>query len=125
MYKYQEELTEQIVESLSQIEDMTEEHYVIHIGNLKDSEWERMGYPTDIYAETNAEDYFAIDDVYFSKSQLTYKTVKFDEDIFLKFNKLIDKVIKDNKERKEFTEKLTEEMRALNKALKNSNKGEQ
>ena len=120
MYKYQETLLEEIVKSLKMIEDMTDERYSVYLGEEQDPEAERMGYPTSIYAEVNGREYFSICDVWFTSSELTHKNVKFSKDIFLRFNKLIDNVLKDNKERKEFTEKLLNEMRAFNKVLKDT-----
>lgn len=121
MYKYQEALLEEILKSLKMIEDMTDERYSVYLGEEQDPEAERMGYPTSIYAEVNGREYFSmIEDVWYTPSELTHKNVKFSKDIFLGFNKLIDTILKDNKERKEFTEKLVNEMKAFNKALKDT-----
>lgn len=123
MYKYQEELLNEILKSLKMIEDMTDERYAVYLGEEQDPEAERMGYPTSIYAEINGREYFSMCDVWYTSSELTHKNVKFSKDIFLRFNKLIDQVLKDNKEREAFTEKLLNEMKAFNKALKDTREG--
>lgn len=122
MYKYQEEVITEIDDAIDKIENMTEEHYRIHIGFRHTHEFENENIP--IYVEVNGTSRFTqrtpMDDTYDSYSRCeiyNYNRVELFKDIFLDINKLIDKVIKDNKQREAFYENLNIELKGLNKAL--------
>lgn len=122
VYKYQEEVLKEVDDAMDKIEKMTEEHYRIHIGFRHTNEFDQENIP--IYAEINGNNRWTeqtiLDEQFDSYSRcpiLDHNRVEIKNDIFLEINKLIDKIIKDNKERKEFYEKLNIELKALNKTL--------
>lgn len=122
MYKYQEEVITEIDDAIDKIENMTEEHYRIHIGFRHTHEFENENIP--IYVEVNGISRFTqrtlMDDAYDSYSRCeiyNHNRVELFNDIFLDINKLIDRVIKDNKQREAFYENLNIELKGLNKAL--------
>ena len=122
MYKYQEQVIEQIDDAIDKIENMTEEHYRIHIGFRHTHEFENENIP--IYVEVNGTNRFTqqtlLDNAYdsYSKCEIyNHNRVELFKDIFLDVNKLIDKVIKDNKQRETFYNNLNIELKRLNKAL--------
>lgn len=116
MYKYQEKVIDNINDAIDTMEQMTEEHYRIHIGYRNDN--------IPIFVEINGNFRFTQqtqkDEYYehYSKCELyNHNRIELFEDIFLQLNKLIDKIIKDNKQRKQFYEQLNLELKALNKSL--------
>lgn len=118
MYQYQEEVIDNINDAIDTIEEMTEEHYRIHIGYRNDEQ------NIPIFVEINGDFRFTQqtqnDEYYehYSKCELyNHNRIKLFKDIFLRLNKLIDKIIKDNKQRKQFYEQLNAELKALNKSL--------
>lgn len=122
MYKYQEEVIENIDDAIDKIEDMTEEHYRVHIGYRETNDFDEESIP--IFVEVNGNFRFTqqtnMDCSYdnYSKCELyNYNRIKLFEDIFLELNKLLDKVIQDNKKREQFYEKLNIELMAFNKSL--------
>lgn len=122
MYKYQEEIFENIDDAVCKLEEMTEEHYRLHIGFRHTHEFENENIP--IYVEINGTSRFTqrtlMDDAYdtYSRCEIyNYNRVELFNDIFLDINKLIDKVIQDNKKREAFYENLNIELQGLNKAL--------
>lgn len=121
MYQYQEEVIDNINDAIDTMEQMTEEHYRVHIGYRNDKLNEQN---IPIFVEINGDFRFTQqtqnDEYYehYSKCELyNYNRIELFEDIFLEFNKLIDKIIKDNKQRKQFYEQLNAELKALNKSL--------
>lgn len=121
MYKYQEEVIDNIDSAIDTMEQMTEEHYRVHIGYRNDKLNEQN---IPIFVEINGNFRFTQqtqkDEYYehYSKCELyNHNRIELFEDIFLEFNKLIDKIIKDNEQRKQFYEQLNAELNALNKSL--------
>ena len=121
MYKYQEEVIDNIDSAIDTMEQMTEAHYRVHIGYRNDKLNEQN---IPIFVEINGNFRFTQqtqkDEYYehYSKCELyNHNRIELFEDIFLEFNKLIDKIIKDNEQRKQFYEQLNAELNALNKSL--------
>ena len=126
MFKYQAEIMKETASALSKMEEMTEERYAIKIGyelNDKTDVLGRLG----IYGFVNHEKYFGDDDYglgdgfnyYYGENYETwFDRFYIDEDVFIKLNNLIDKIITDNKKRDEFHENLLNELKSFNKALK-------
>lgn len=122
MYKYQEEIINNIDDAVYKIEQMTEEHYVIHIGYRHTTDMEKENIP--IFVEINGDNRFSqetiVDEMYDCKSRCeigNYNRIEIFEDVFLDLNKLIDKVLKDNKKREEYYEKLGAKLEAINETL--------
>lgn len=123
MYKYQEETIENIDDAVHKIEEMTEEHYRMQIGFRHTNEMDEENIP--IFVEVNGDSRFTqqtlLDACYdncFSRCDLyNYNRIELFKDVFLDLNKLLDKVIKDNKKRKKFYEQLNNELKAFNKSL--------
>ena len=121
MYQYQEKVIDNIDDAIDTMEQMTEEHYRVHIGYRNDELGEQN---IPIFVEINGNFRFTQqtqkDEYYehYSKCELyNHNRIELFEDIFLEFNKLIDKIIKDNEQRKQFYEQLNAELNALNKSL--------
>ena len=124
MYAYQEEVIENIDDAIYKIEEMTEEHYRIHIGYRHTNEFENENIP--IFVEVNGQFRFTqqttIDEAYdcYSNCELwNFNRIEINDDIFLDINKLIDKVLKDNKKRENFYETLNKKLEILNESLDN------
>lgn len=124
MYAYQEEIINNIDDAIYKIEDMTEEHYRIHIGYRHTNEFENENIP--IFVEVNGQFRFTqqttMDETYdcYSNCELwNFNRIEINDDIFLDINKLIDKVLKDNKKRKNFYETLNKKLEVLNESLDN------
>lgn len=122
MYKYQEEIIDNIDDAVYKIEQMTEEHYSIHIGYRHTNDFEQENIP--IFVEVNGDIRFTQqtieDEMYDCKSRCeigNYNRIEIFEDIFLDLNKLIDKVLKENKKREEYYEKLGAKLEAINETL--------
>ena len=122
MYKYQEEIIEGIDDAICKIEQMTEEHYRIHIGYRHTNNFEEENIP--IFVEVNGEFRFTqrtnMDEVYnyYSKCEIyNYNRIEIDDEVFLDLNKLIDRVLTDNKKREEYYENLARNLKAVNKSL--------
>ena len=111
-------------DNLSQVEVVQAEATKVNYGAFRNSERNLSGklyllinYPTsfkvfrksDLLEELN-------EDITFSDIDF-FSWIRFDDDIFLKINNVIDKILDDNKEREEFHEKLNQELKALNKSL--------
>lgn len=99
MYQYQEEVIDNIDSAIDTMEQMTEEHYRVHIGYRNDG-LDEQGIP--IFVEINGDFRFTQqtqnDEYYehYSKCELyNHNRIKLFEDIFLELNKLIDTIIKD------------------------------
>lgn len=123
MYKYQEEVIEELDAACDSIEEMTNEVYRIHIGWRHTNRFDEENIP--IYLELNTSNRFvqqtnidAAYDTYRICEIYNYNRISLNEDIFIELNKLIDKVIEDNKKREKFYEKLNLELKALNKTLR-------
>lgn len=124
MYAYQEEIINNIDDAIYKIEEMTEEHYRIHIGYRHTNEFENENIP--IFVEVNGQFRFTqqttMDETYdcYSNCELwNFNRIEINDDIFLDINKLIDKVLKDNKKRKNFYETLNKKLEVLNESLDN------
>ena len=122
MYQYQEEVVENIDDAIDKMEQMTEEHYRVHIGYRETNDFDQENIP--IFVEVNGDFRFTqqtnMDESYdyYSKCELyNHNRIKLFEDVFLELNKLLDKIIKDNKKRKQFYEQLNIELKAFNKSL--------
>lgn len=122
MYKYQEEVIDNIDDAIDKMEQMTEEHYRVHIGYRETNDFDQENIP--IFVEINGDFRFTqqtnMDESYdhYSKCELyNHNRIKLFEDVFLELNKLLDKIIKDNKQRKQFYEQLNVELKAFNKSL--------
>ena len=123
VYKYQEEVIENIITAIEKMEEMTEEHYRVHIGFRHTNRLDEPHIP--IYVEVNGDYYFTqqtlMDNLYdgFSKCEIfNYNRVELNQDVFLDLNKLIDKILKDNHKRESFYDKLNKELQSFNIALK-------
>lgn len=124
MYAYQEEIINNIDDAIYKIEDMTEEHYRIHMGYRHTNEFENENIP--IFVEVNGNFRFTqqttMDETYdcYSNCELwNFNRIEINDDIFLDINKLIDKVLKDNKKRENFYETLNKKLEILNESLDN------
>lgn len=124
MYAYQEEIINNIDDAIYKIEDMTEEHYRIHMGYRHTNEFENENIP--IFVEVNGQFRFTqqttMDETYdcYSNCELwNFNRIEINDDIFLDINKLIDKVLKDNKKRENFYETLNKKLEVLNESLDN------
>lgn len=124
MYAYQEEIINNIDDAIYKIEEMTEEHYRIHMGYRHTNEFENENIP--IFVEVNGQFRFTqqttMDETYdcYSNCELwNFNRIEINDDIFLDINKLIDKVLKDNKKRKNFYETLNKKLEVLNESLDN------
>lgn len=124
MYAYQEEIINNIDDAIYKIEEMTEEHYRIHIGYRHTNEFENENIP--IFVEVNGQFRFTqqttMDETYdcYSNCELwNFNRIEINDDIFLDINKLIDKVLKDNKKRENFYETLNKKLEVLNESLDN------
>lgn len=124
MYAYQEEVINNIDDAIYKIEEMTEEHYRIHMGYRHTNEFENENIP--IFVEVNGQFRFTqqttMDETYdcYSKCELwNFNRIEINDDIFLDINKLIDKVLKDNKKRENFYETLNKKLEVLNESLDN------
>lgn len=129
MYKYQKETMKEIFKAMSKIEEMTEEVYTINIGYGENEIWDGSEYVThkgDLLVRTNKNSKFAIkEDMHWGTFQHPIsdswyediEKVKIDNNVFLKLNKLINKVLTDNQKREKFYEKLNAQLKALNEAM--------
>lgn len=124
MYAYQEEIINNIDDAIYKIEDMTEEHYRIHIGYRHTNEFENENIP--IFVEVNGQFRFTqqttMDETYdcYSNCELwNFNRIEINDDIFLDINKLIDKVLKDNKKKENFYKTLNKKLEILNESLDN------
>lgn len=136
LYKYQIETLKELNYIVNKLQTKTKENYLIKIGeynhhfhngncwqtdigdlylNINEFTWKYRTFSRNFildfdliggYDSANIDDLFRWD-----------IKIKLDKDIFLKINKTIDKIIKDNKKREEFHEKLNMELQALNKPL--------
>lgn len=124
MYTYQEKVIENIDDAIYKIEEMTEEHYRIHMGYRHTNEFENENIP--IFVEVNGQFRFTqqttMDETYdcYSNCELwNFNRIEINDDIFLDINKLIDKVLKDNKKRENFYKILNKKLEILNESLDN------
>ena len=122
MYKYQEEIIEQLEDAIEKLETMTEEHYRLQIGFRHTNNFDEENIP--IYVEINGSSIFTQQtnqdqcyDFYSRCDIYNYNRIELFQDIFLNIHNLIDKIIKDNKKREKFYNKLNIELQALNKSL--------
>ena len=123
VYKYQEKTIKELIEIINKLEEKTDEHYRREIGiTYEDNGFEIEIVPiflevngTYYFTKQNSKEYFH--EVY-RKCDIEYlDRVKFKKDLFLQLNNLLDDIIKDNKERKEFHDILNRELEILNKSL--------
>ena len=136
VYKYQEKTIEEIEKAATTIENLTDDRFDIKIGSFRGyidhgDGWIRRWkfHKGDLYVRVNFDDRFKIkeqDDfglnelgnVYINNGDWSNKAkITIDENIFLKFNEIIGKVYKDNREREAFYTKLNKELEILNKTL--------
>ncbi len=135
VYKYQEKTIEEIEKAAKNIEKITDDRFNIKIGTFRGyidhgDGWIRRWkfHKGDLYVRINFSDRFKIkekDDfgldelgnVYINDEWNDKAKIDINENVFVKFNEVIDKVYKDNKERKAFYEKLNKELEALNKSF--------
>lgn len=124
MYAYQEEVINNIDDAIYKIEEMTEKHYRLHMGWRHTNTYGDRNIP--LFVEVNGNFRFtqqtAMDETHdcYSKCELyNYNRIEINEDIFLDINKLIDKVLKDNKKRENFYETLNKKLEILNESLDN------
>ena len=119
MYAYQEKVIDGIDDAVYKIEQITEEHYRLHMGCRHTNEYGNASIP--IFVEVNGNFRFtqqtAMDEEhdYNSKCELyNYNRIEINEDIFLDINKLINKILKENAKREEFYNSLNEKLNRLN-----------
>ena len=119
MYAYQEKVIDGIDDAVYKIEQITEEHYRLHMGCRHTNEYGNASIP--IFVEVNGNFRFtqqtAMDEEhdYYSKCELyNYNRIEINEDIFLDINKLINKILKENAKREEFYNSLNEKLNRLN-----------
>ena len=124
MYAYQEEVINNIDDAIYKIEEMTEKHYRLHMGWRHTNTFGDRNIP--LFVEVNGNFRFtqqtAMDETYhcYSKCELwNFNRIEINDDIFLDINKLIDKVLKDNKKRENFYETLNKKLEVLNESLDN------
>ena len=129
MYKYVRENLEYIENVVDSLNNITEERIEVKIGYIR-------GYETlniqgtayirkngDLYLRLNRSSAFYIkaNDGYYNETMSVASMddayVKLDENVFDKITKLIEKVYKDNRERKAFHEELNKQLKALTKTL--------
>ena len=129
MYKYVRENLEYIEDVVDSLNNITEERIEVKIGYIR-------GYETlniqgtayihksgDLYLRLNRSSafYMKANDGYCNETMsvpsMDDAYVKLDENVFDKITKLIEKVYKDNRERKAFHEELNKQLKALTKTL--------
>lgn len=123
MYTYQEKTIDLIEKSVEKIETLTEENYSIKIGSYTSTRFvEEEVVP--IFVEINGKYRFSEEtdnDRVFGIHSKCYifeeDNVKIDDDVFLKLNDLIDKVIEDNTEREAYYERLNNMLEAMVESL--------
>lgn len=121
MYAYQEKVIDGIDDAVCKIEQMTEEHFRIHMGWRHSNQIGNRNIP--LFVEVNGDFRFtqqtSMDESHdcYSKCELyNYNRIEINEDIFLDINKLIDKVLKENAKREEFYNSLNEKLNRLNES---------
>ena len=128
LYKYQIENLKELDEIADKLCGKTKEKYLIPIGSCQFTYFVNNGYNTDngtLFLGINHEaNFIFIDDFTdieesFNLTQIFNNDIKikFDKNVFLQINKKIDKIIKDNKERETFHNKLQQQLEAINMAL--------
>lgn len=124
MYAYQEEVINNIDDAIYKIEEMTEKHYRLHMGWRHTNTFGDRNIP--LFVEVNGNFRFtqqtSMDETYgcYSNCELwNFNRIEINDDIFLDINKLIDKVLKDNKKRENFYETLNKKLEILNESLDN------
>lgn len=124
MYAYQEEVINNIDDAIYKIEEMTEKHYRLHMGWRHTNTFGDRNIP--LFVEVNGNFRFtqqtSMDETYgcYSNCELwNFNRIEINDDIFLDINKLIDKVLKDNKKRENFYETLNKKLEVLNESLDN------
>lgn len=121
MYKYQEKIIDGIDDAVYKIEQITEEHFRLHMGWRHTNTFGDRNIP--LFVEVNGDFRFtqqtAMDEAHdcYSKCEIyNYNRIEINEDIFLDINKLIDKVLKENTKREEFYNSLNEKLNRLNES---------
>lgn len=124
MYAYQEKVINNIDDAIYKIEEMTEKHYRLHMGWRHTNTFGDRNIP--LFVEVNGNFRFtqqtSMDETYdcYSNYELwNFNRIEINDDIFLDINKLIDKVLKDNKKRENFYETLNKKLEVLNESLDN------
>ena len=124
VYKYQKETINELKKVVGNLNEKTNEHYRVQIGTtLEDNGFEIEIVP--IFLEINGKSNFTkqneeerfYGNIYRECNLENLKKIYFIKNVFLKLNTLLDKIIKDNKKREEFHEKLNIELKALNNTL--------
>lgn len=124
MYKYQIEILNELEKTFNILETKTEDRMSFKIGFMRDSILnlqgtryiERSG---DLYIRLNYDTRFKFnhdyETEYYSISKDAYLSIR--QNIFLELNKFIEKIFKNEQEKRVFGFKLKKELEALNKSL--------
>lgn len=124
MFKYQEEIVDQLIETVQFLETITDKEYHVELGYTTDNKLKEKDY---IYLCINDEDYFRISnpayefrffDTYNSYEICNINKVTFYNDLFLRVNNLVDKIYSDIKKERNDLYLLNEQLKLLNKNLK-------
>ena len=127
VYEYQKETIQYLTEFVEKMEEKTESKMSLKIGSARAETYVGNGYETihgDLYLTIhNGNTFRLIDDNGFAKYIDDFDVfddddyIRFDSNLFLKLNELVDTIYKNNHERKKFYEKLNMELKELNKSL--------
>lgn len=124
VYEYQKKTIRELKNCIDNLEKMTEKEYFLKIGFIRSgSDYFGITIWNPIRIILNRKNYFYEYDSDDNKIEFSYDDfqdddyIDFDDDLFLKFNKLIDKILEDKKEKEAFHQKLNRELEALNKSL--------
>lgn len=126
MFKYQKETLENLEICVNKLENITDRVYKMKIGTYKDSFWngsEWIPYNEDLYLYINKNSNFVVLDKWNNIKLDTFTaytlngTLKLDKDIYLKLNKLIDRIYNDIKEDKEKHAVLNQKLELILKNL--------
>lgn len=129
MYKYVRENLEYIENVVDSLNNITEERIEVKIGYIRG--YETLNIQGTAYIRKNGDLYLRLNrsPAFYMKANDGYYNeaisipgmgdayVKLDENVFDKITKLIEKVYKDNRERKAFHEELNKQLKALTKTL--------
>ena len=136
MYKYQQETINAIIETAENMENVTDEQKTIKIGFIRDKRWIDgwnggwKTYTGDLYVAINKTYRFYVkdefDNFFFEKMDIIDEDayISIEQNIFLKLNKWIDNIYKNERQRKAFHEELNLQLNALNKSLELNNSRE-
>ena len=128
MFKYQTRTIDEIKKVAENLEKITDKRKRICIGYIRETVWngnEWRSISGDLFIRLNSKYRFGIEDENDFSSFYIVETDFIDNDayldinknIFLKLNDWISNIFEDERKRKQFHEKLNEELKALNKSL--------